>query len=44
VRAGEDRTAVVLLRDGGVSGYGGFDVSGRVAHNGAVVVQIGSGG
>jgi len=34
----------VDIRDGVVNGYGGFDVSGRVAHNGAVEVRISSGG
>jgi hypothetical protein len=34
----------VDIRDGLVHGYGGFDVSGRVAHNGAVEVRISAGG
>ena len=34
----------VQIQDGTVRGYGGFDVSGRVARNGAVVVRISSGG
>jgi hypothetical protein len=34
----------VDIRDGTVRGYGGFDVSGRVAPNGAVAVRISSGG
>jgi hypothetical protein len=33
----------VDIRDGTVRGYGGFDVSGRVANNGAVVVRISAG-
>jgi hypothetical protein len=31
------------IRDGAVHGYGGFDVRGRVAGNGAVQVRISSG-
>jgi hypothetical protein len=33
----------VQIRDGAVFGYGGFDVRGRVAGNGAVQVRVSSG-
>ena len=33
----------VQIRDGAVLGYGGFDVRGHVAGNGAVQVQVSSG-